>query len=602
MGHSVGSWAQYEFSAWRFGERAGLQFPSTPANGPPAAVSNNTYSIEGCASMADSAGTLQCSTNGEQVWNSQGRLMPNGQLLSGNSSNAAQGPLLLQDPGHRRRYFLFTVDAALSFSVGLRYSIVDMAQNGGLGDVLLPNSLPVPGPTPNYVLTEALTGVRHANGTDYWVVVHGWQNNEFLSYRLLPSGLDPVPVRSQVGSAHGPVGPPATPYGRVSLRASPDGRRLAAGVPNQGVELFSFDNITGRVSNPRTIPVPLASGFSGYGLEFSADNNVLYATETSRLYQIDLFNNLSSVLLGADNYCFLQRGPDSRIYVARYQSRALGVIAFPNVVGLGCLFQPGGQDLGGRRSFYGLPNLPNQPARPTRIVPPRVLCAGTAATFRAEGFLVTGSNEEWDFGDPTTGPANYATGNPVSHRYARAGRYTVALTLATSLGVVRRTQEVMVGETPSVRLSPRDTLGCEEEGVWLSATPQPPGTVFRWQDGSADSTYRALRPGRYTLEVTTPAGCTARDSVLVSTRLCGLALPNIITPNGDAANQHFVLRGLHAPDWNVHIFSRWGQEVFRQEPYDNTWAAQGHPDGVYFYQLVHRTTGQRIKGWVEVRR
>jgi len=90
-------------------------------------------SIEGCASVADSVGNLQCYTDGEQVWNRLRQVMPNGRLFSGNSSNAAQGPMLLPYPGHSRQYLLFTVDAALSFSGGLRYSIIDMKQAGGNG-------------------------------------------------------------------------------------------------------------------------------------------------------------------------------------------------------------------------------------------------------------------------------------------------------------------------------------------------------------------------------------------------------------------------------------------------------------------------------------
>lgn len=597
------AWAQYEFSAWRFGERAGLQFPPTPANGPPTVVSNSSMeSIEGCASVADSAGNLLCYTDAEQVWNRQGRVMPNGKLHSGNGSNAVQGALLLQHPGQRHQYLLFTVDAALTFTGGLRYSIVDMRLNGGAGDVAVPGPVLVPLPAPGYVITEALTGVRHANGTDYWVVVHGWQTNEFLSYRVLPTGLDTVPVRSRVGSVHGPTGPRVTPYGRVSVRASPDGRRLAAGVPGLGVEVFDFDNVNGQVSNVRSVPMPSASSFAGYGLEFSSDNNVLYTADGGRLYQLPLRSSLILTEIGSSAFHFLQRGPDNRIYVANYQARSLGVIVAPNVVGMGCTFLPTGQDLGGRRSLDGLPNFPNQPARPTRIVAPREWCAGMLAVFSAEGFLVSGTGEQWDFGDPASGPANQATGNPVSHRYPAAGTYTVSLTLNTAIGVIRRTQTLRISEPPSLRLFPRDTLICEGAEGLLRASPQPAGTVYRWQDGSTGPTFQVERAGRYTLEVRNAAGCLARDSVLVSTQPCPLSIPNIITPNGDLVNQTLILKGLNAANWAIFIYNRWGREIYRQEHYDNSWAAEGQPDGVYYYLLRNTKTSLQHKGWLEVRR
>ena len=556
-------------------------------------------SIEGCASVADSVGNLQCYTDGEQVWNRLRQVMPNGRLFSGNSSNAAQGPMLLPYPGHSRQYLLFTVDAALSFSGGLRYSIIDMKQAGGNGAVLSPGSMLVPTPTQPYVTTEALTAVRHANGTDYWVVVHGWQRDEFLSYHVLPTGLDTVPVRSHAGRMHGPTGPPVTPYGRVAMRASPDGRRLVAGVPSQGVDLFDFNNLTGQVSNARPIG-QLPAYFSGYGLEFSIDSNLLYVADLGgQLFQVDLGNSLSVLLIGNNAaYAALQRGPDGRIYVANYQARALGIIMAPSVVGPGCGFLPGGQDLAGQRSLYGLPNFPNQPPRPTRIVAPRAGCAGELVMFSAEGLLVSGTSQQWDFGDPAAGAANYVVGNPVTHRYAQPGTYTVALTLNTVIGPLRRTQQITVSAVPVLRLLPRDTLICELGDVLLRASLQPAGTTFRWQDGSTEPVFRARVAGRYTLEVRNAGGCLVRDSVLVSTQPC--FLPNIITPNGDNQNQTFVLKGLTASDWNLRIYNRWGREVYVQEHYDNAWAAQGQPDGVYYYLLSNPTTGQRLKGWVEV--
>ena len=252
--------------------------------------------------------------------------------------------------------------------------------------------------------------------------------------------------------------------------------------------------------------------------------------------------------------------------------------------------------------MHGLPNFPNQPARPTRIVAPRSGCLGTPTVFTAEGFLVTGTGQQWDFGDPASGPANQATGNPVSHSYTRAGTYTVSLTLNTSIGVVRRVQVIQVFAPPTLRLMPRDTVLCEGTALTLQANPQPAGTTYRWQDGSTAATLLVEQPGRYVLEVRNAAGCSVRDSVLITTRPCPLTLPNIITPNGDHQNQAFVLKGLNAPGWSVAIYNRWGKEIYRQEQYDNTWAADGQADGIYYYLLRNIKTGLKIKGWLEVRR
>src|SRR4051812_27096537 len=51
-------------------------------------------------------------------------------------------------------------------AIGLAYSIVDLNQNGGLGDFTAINRPITSG------LTEQITLVRHANGKNVWIIVH----------------------------------------------------------------------------------------------------------------------------------------------------------------------------------------------------------------------------------------------------------------------------------------------------------------------------------------------------------------------------------------------------------------------------------------------
>jgi gliding motility-associated-like protein len=549
--------------------------------------------IEGCASVADSAGNLLCYTNASGVWDRQDRLLAGGSLGSSTAgTNAVQGALLLKHPGQPRQYLLFTVDEAQNqFAAGLRYAVVEMAANGQTGQVLLPalqRLTPV-----GYRVTEALTAVRHANGTDYWVIVHGHLNSEFLSYHLTAAGPDTVPVRSHVGSYHSFTNP------GVPLRGSPDGRLLAAVVPaGGGTELLDFNNLTGQLSNARLVPgMP-----TGYGLEFSPDNTLLYLSGGGGLWQANLRSGAPTTLITYSSSGTLQRGPDGRIYIATYQLRSLDVITFPNVPGPGCGYQAATVSLVGRQSLFGLPNFPNQPPRPTRLVAPREVCAGTLATLSTEGLLASSpSVANWNFGDPAAGPANQAMGNPVSHQYTQPGTYTITLTLTgTAAGTVQRTRRIEVVAVPSLRLSPRDTLLCAETSVQLRASPQPAGTSYHWQDGSTGPTLLATQPGRYVLEVRNAAGCIARDSVLISTQACAFVIPNIITPNYDAQNDFFVLQGLVAADWSLRIYNRWGRQVYQVASYDNRWAATGQVAGLYYYLLENKLTGRRHKGWVEV--
>ena len=79
-----------------------------------------------------------------------------------------------------------------------------------------------------------------------------------------------------------------------------------------------------------------------------------------------------------------------------------------------------------------------------------------------------------------------------------------------------------------------------------------------------------------------------------------LSIPNIITPNNDNQNDVFVLPSSQRGG-KLEIYNRWGRKVQEFASYQNTWGGSDQPDGVYYYYLTD-PTGNKTKGWVEVRR
>jgi gliding motility-associated-like protein len=77
-------------------------------------------------------------------------------------------------------------------------------------------------------------------------------------------------------------------------------------------------------------------------------------------------------------------------------------------------------------------------------------------------------------------------------------------------------------------------------------------------------------------------------------------IPNLITPNGDKSNDIFEIIGLPRES-ELKIYNRWGARVYENKSYDNTWAGEGNPDGVYYYDLI-LPDKTLYKGWVEVLR
>ena len=465
-------------------------------------------------------------------------------------------------------------------------------------------AVPLPAGQPK--LTEKLTAVLLPNGRDYWIVVHGWDTNSFYSFLLGPAGLRTAPVVSSIGAVHrsGAAG-----YFQAAgyLRVSADGRRLAVVQNGVGVELFDFDNSTGQVSNARNL------GFAAdcYGLEFSADGSKLYLTANG-IYQIDLAGASAAVRVGTVNDfgISLLRGNDNRVYVSHNRVGPISVISAPNAAGAACDYRAYSVPLtAGTRSHAGLPNLVGgvPPVRAAlSAASSSETCIGVPALFEAALVpAAAGTVCTWDFGDPAAGSTNAGSGPSVNHRYARVGTYLVTAKVVGPAGTFTARQTVTVGPPPALRLERQQLTLCAHQSLTLEANAQPVGTTFRWQDGSTAPKYVVGRPGWYRLTVRSAAGCTAIDSVEVrdpgpAGGCLPLVLPNIITPNGDALNQTFVLQGLTSADWALTIYNRWGQEVYRLARYDNSWAAEEQPAGLYYYLLRNAATNEQYRGWVEV--
>ncbi|MFA6060110.1 MAG: hypothetical protein WC756_18045 [Taibaiella sp.] len=137
------AFAQGENNMWTFGIHNGLDFN----NNPPTFFQSSNMSAEGCASVASAGGSLLFYSNGNNIWNVSGTVMPNGSGILGNGAypgaitgSSAQGVAIVKSMSNSNQYYLFTLDAleqiTTSYPGYLRYSVIDMSLDGGNGDVV----------------------------------------------------------------------------------------------------------------------------------------------------------------------------------------------------------------------------------------------------------------------------------------------------------------------------------------------------------------------------------------------------------------------------------------------------------------------------------
>ena len=461
--------AQKEASIWYFGAQAGLDFNDCD---PIALTDGMLYQLEGCATIADTDGNLLFYTDGVSVYNAAHNVMPNGMGLWGNPSSS-QSAIIVPNPIDSSLYYIFTV-ANNAGQYGLAYSVVDMELAAGMGDIL-------PGEKNiqlNPLVAEKLTAVNHANNEDVWVIAHEMDSNNFITYLVTGAGVNQIPVVSGVGDEHLSIGLGTGAIG--CIKASPDGTKLACakGFMTTGLELFDFDNATGFISNPKKI-----NDFDTYGVEFSTDSSLLYATTPAFAGKIYQYNvtlpdleaiQESETLIAADNkYATLQLAVNGKIYAAQTDPNGspvyntLSVINNPNNVGEACDFQEDVVSLNGKYSQCGLPPF-NQSYFQYEINSDK-FCFGDISEFHYITYADY-TSISWDFGDPDSSADNTANGADVTHVFSAPGTYTVTADLITSVNChIVLTQEITIH--PRAELNQPDGLvQCGESIFDLTAT------------------------------------------------------------------------------------------------------------------------------------
>ncbi|MBL7732082.1 MAG: PKD domain-containing protein [Chitinophagaceae bacterium] len=436
---------------WYFGRRAGLDFNASPGQPVPKVLGNGMMDTnEGCSSICGSDGKLLFYSNGVTVYNKQHQVMLNGDGLLGNISSV-QACVIIPQPGNDSIFYLFATDALENnFANGYTYSIINIKRDGGNGEVITKNV-----PLFNSC-TERMTAVRHANGTDVWLLTNDNNSNIFRAWLVNCGGLQPVAVVSAAGL----VMDQHFSMNNGMLKVSPDSKQLCQThfpeadvvtfTPNF-VQLFDFDNASGVVSNARTIALPSTRIIS---CEYSADSKLLYLTNpaSKTIEQVEATLPTAAAVVASrvsiptpnSGFYGIQLAPDGKIYLADISDH-LGAITRPTVKGTGCTYVQKQIALAPGGSVFSLPAYINDlSVNPSNGFSYTILdsCTGRVQ-FNGLTTISGPVSWNWDFGDGNTSTAQ----NPV-HTFTPAGQlYTVKLKInsLSGCGYIERTKDILPG-------------------------------------------------------------------------------------------------------------------------------------------------------------
>ena len=529
------SLGQLQNNHWTFGFNARVDFSTIPPNGmTPSAI----YSPEQCATISDEiTGELLFYTDGTSVWTPNNQTMPNGfNLFGGAFKSCTQGPVIVPFPEDPNKYYIFTLDDLEydnpPLDNGLRYTVVDMTQNGGMGDVdpLQKNIFLTD------FLSEKMTVVRSEAIRGYWVIVHKRESDQFLAYKVDGCGVDPTPVSSNVGTAllgaNSNFDPRMPFYG--SMKANRAGNRIAMPIDDSKlIDFYSFDVATGQLFDPITVEVTdntPGSPIRKYGCSFSPDGSMFYYTNNISVYQLklttyDSLNIASSHTLVAtpsDPTFQIEEGQDGKLYVAIGGSNVLDAINSPN--SSFCDYTSNAVSLNGL-CMLGLParvHERNFSSPPITYSPDS--CLQSNILFSIETSLPV-NQINWNFGDPNPGASNTSTSINPTHEFSDLASYQITAIVEFDCYTDTITQNITLFDCP--------------------------------------------------------------DAIIP---ILPFEFPNVITPNSDGMNDFFEIENL-PENTEIIVLNRWGNIVFSSTNYQNNWDGKDTSgkelvDGVYTYKYI----------------
>jgi hypothetical protein len=524
------------------------------------------YFRQANASICDTAGNLLFYTNGIYIANALHEPMENGTGLAAGPAGVQnqgaygyildQGAMILPAPEQDSIYYLLHMDKELTQNQSIvqsfhfYFSQININRNNGLGAVVKKNETVIS----DILNMGKITATRHANGSDWWIVIRKHDTNRYYKILLSREGIT-VSGTQDIGYAvssqsigQAVFSPDGTKYTNVHLTGS-------AGDPIH-VSIYDFDRCSGELS----IPVQFTYSDTAWagGIAISPNNRFLYVSSFRYVYQYDLhaadieasritvaeWDGFAEEGFFATTFYLAQLGPNGKIYINSNNAVSyLHVINQPDSIGLACDVCQHCVELPSKNSF-SLPNFPNYRLHHLEGSPCDTLRQPPVAEWVHEpqgldiGFQDASYHDirtwHWSFGDGATDTVP----NP-AHSYAAEGVYNVCLMVSNPRGADTLCREVQVlvssvGFDSAGFDSAQPAAGVRVE-IWPNPVPSGVGATLVAEGISATKVAGTVQDalGRTVLRFTAPVvNGRLRQELDVSGLVAGVYFYELVSQNG----------------------------------------------------------------------
>lgn len=203
----------------------------------------------------------------------------------------------------------------------------------------------------------------------------------------------------------------------------------------------------------------------------------------------------------------------------------------------------------------------------------------------------------WTFLDATI-----STDQNPSFLFPDAGTFQVQLSVVDSFcGTDVITQDIDVLPRPFFYLG-NDTFLCRSEEITLSAYPG--ADSYLWSTGATSATIVSTNVPDTVWANAIVDGCPYTDSLIINEQTldCSFAVvPSGFSPNGDSKNDFLNVLTKRVSEYELIIFNRWGQEVYRGTSNDFGWDGyfKDEPQDLGVFGYVLKWTNLSGQSFVE---